>query len=114
MREDRKAIGASAGAVAAAVGSALCCAGPIVAVALGVSGAGLAVFEPLRPFFLLAAAASLLYGFYLLGREEKAACEPGSVCTRPAARRHMRIVLWIATIAVIVLSTFPRWQTLFL
>ncbi|MEQ9569284.1 MAG: mercuric transporter MerT family protein, partial [Longimicrobiales bacterium] len=73
MREDRKAIGASAGAVAAAVGSALCCAGPIVAVALGVSGAGLAVFEPFRPLFLLAAA-SLLYGSYLLHREEKAAC----------------------------------------
>ncbi len=38
------------GGVGAAVGSALCCAGPLVAVTLGVSGAGLSsTFEPLRP-----------------------------------------------------------------
>lgn len=40
----------AAGGIAAAIGSALCCAGPLVALLLGVSGAGLArTFEPLRP-----------------------------------------------------------------
>ncbi|HLG06042.1 MAG TPA: mercuric transporter MerT family protein [Gemmatimonadales bacterium] len=47
-----KAVMAAIGAVAAAVGSALCCAGPLAAIALGMSGAGLAAtFEPLRPYF---------------------------------------------------------------
>lgn len=114
MNEDRKAIGAGAGAVAAAFGSALCCAGPIVAVSLGVSGAGLAAFEPLRPFFLAATAASLLFGFHVLHRQETAACEPGAVCASPAARKRMKIVLWGATVLAIVLATFPRWQHLLL
>ncbi len=114
MNEDRKAIGAGAGAVVAAVGSALCCAGPIVAVTLGLSGAGLVAFEPYRPFFLIVTAASLLFGFYVLDRQEKAACEPGTACASPAARRRMKIVLWIATVLAIVLATFPWWQGLLL
>jgi len=114
VNEDRKALGASAGAVAAAVGSSLCCAGPIVAVTLGVSGAGLSALEPLRPLFLLTTAGSLLYGFHLLDREEKAACEPGRACANPVARRRMRIALWVATVVAVVLATFPRWQNLLL
>lgn len=114
MNEDRKAVGAGVGAVAAAVGSALCCAGPIVAVTLGVSGAGLAAFEPLRPFFLVATAASLLFGFYVLDRQEKAGCVPGRACASPAARKRMKIVLWSATVLAIVFATFPRWQDLLL
>jgi hypothetical protein len=44
---------AATGGVVAAVVSTLCCAGPLVAVALGLSGAGLAAtFEPLRPYFV--------------------------------------------------------------
>ena len=48
-----KTVLATTGGVAAAIASALCCAGPLVAVALGLSGAGLAAtFEPLRPYFV--------------------------------------------------------------
>jgi hypothetical protein len=48
-----KTVLATTGGVASAVASALCCAGPLVAVALGLSGAGLAAtFEPLRPYFV--------------------------------------------------------------
>src|SRR2546430_5609540 len=50
----KPALAATGGVVAAAV-STLCCAGPLVAVALGLSGAGLAAtFEPLRPYFVAA------------------------------------------------------------
>ena len=59
-----KAIGAAGAAVAAAVGSTLCCAGPLLAVAAGVSGAGLATtFEPLRPYMLGASTLFLGIGF---------------------------------------------------
>ena len=45
----KTALAATGGVVAAAV-STLCCAGPLVAVALGLSGAGLAAtFDPLDP-----------------------------------------------------------------
>ena len=65
------------GGVGVAFLSALCCAGPIIAVSLGLSGAGLdATFEPLRPYFLGGSATFLAFGFFVVHREEKAACEP--------------------------------------
>ena len=100
------------GSVLAAAGSALCCAGPVVAVSLGVSGAGLSAFEPFRPYFLGATAVFLVAGFWMLDREEKAACVPGKPCADPAVRRRMKVVLWIATGVAVVVATFPSWQTL--
>ena len=100
------------GGVLAAAGSALCCAGPVVAVSLGVSGAGLSAFEPFRPYFLSGTAVFLLAGFWMLDREERAACEPGKACADPAVRRRMKVTLWAATILAVVLATFPTWQTL--
>lgn len=102
---------AALGAVGTAVGSALCCAGPLVAVTLGLSGAGLAsTFEPLRPYFLGGTAVLLGSGFYLLRREDRRACEPGKVCADPRVRRRMRLTLWVATVLAIVLGSFPWWS----
>lgn len=99
------------GGVAAAVGSALCCAGPLVAVAVGLSGAGLAAtFEPLRPYFLGGTTLLLGSGFYLLHREEAKACEPGKACADPRVRRGMRATLWTATLVALVLGSFPWWS----
>ena len=106
-----KTVLAATGGIAAAVGSALCCAGPLVAVFLGLSGAGLAAtFEPLRPYFLAATGASLGLGFFMVQREERKACEPGTPCASPAARRRMKTRLWIATAIAIPLVTFPWWS----
>ena len=102
------------GGVLASAGSALCCAGPVLAVTAGVSGAGLSVFEPFRPYFLVATAFFLVLGFVLLAREEKKACEPGEPCADPAVRRRMKVMLWIATVVAVVFATLPRWQTLVL
>ncbi len=102
---------AAASAVVAAVGSALCCAGPLVAVALGLSGAGLAAtFQPLRPVFVVGSVLTLGLGFVVLQREERKACEPGSLCASPVARRRMKWALWIATLVAIPLVTFPWWS----
>jgi mercuric ion transport protein len=103
-----------ASGVVAAAGSALCCAGPVVAVSLGVSGAGLSAFQPFSPYFLAATAAFLLLGFWLLHREEKAACEPGKPCADPSVRRRMRITLWISTVVAVVFATSPSWLALIL
>lgn len=112
MNDSMKAVLPGVGGVAAAVGSAICCAGPIVAVMLGVSGAGLSRFQPLSPYFLGATAFFLVLGFWLLDREERAACEPGKPCADPAARRRMKVVLWIATAVAVVVATSPRWLPL--
>lgn len=107
----RKALLAAGAGVAAAVGSALCCAGPLVAVFLGLSGAGLAAtFEPLRPYFVGGTALSLGLGFVVLRREERKACEPGRLCASPHARRRMRWALWIATVIAMPFLTFSLWS----
>ncbi len=110
-----KTVLAATGGVAAAAGSALCCAGPLVAVVLGLSGAGLAArFEPLRPYFVAGTALCLGFGFVFLAREERKACEPGTLCASPVARRRMKAALWIATIVALPLVTFPWWSKLVL
>jgi mercuric ion transport protein len=106
-----KTVLAATGGIVASVGSALCCAGPLVAVALGLSGAGLAAtFEPLRPYFVAGTVVALGFGFAVAHREDRQACEPGSLCASPIARRRMKRALWIATIIAIPLITFPWWS----
>lgn len=114
MKESIKTTLPSLGGITTATGSALCCGGPVVAATLGVSGAGLSAFEPYRPYFLAATAALLVFGFWQLDREEKAACEPGKPCSDPATRKRMKITLWVATVIAVIFSTFPSWQTLVL
>jgi mercuric ion transport protein len=106
-----KALLAAGGGVAAAVGSALCCAGPLVAVFLGLSGAGLsATFEPFRPYFVAATGLFLGLGFVAVRRENRQACQPGQLCVSPAARRRMKRLLGIATGIAVPLVTFPWWS----
>ncbi len=110
-----KTVLAATGGVTAAVVSTLCCAGPLVAIALGLSGAGLAAtFEPLRPYFVAGTVLALGFGFVELRHEERRACEPGTLCASPIARRRMRWVLWVATIVSIPLLTFPWWSKVLL
>jgi len=102
---------AATGGLAAAIGSALCCVGPLVAVFIGVSGAGLAAtFEPLRSWFVGATILALGTGFTLLKREERQSCVPGSLCASPRAMRWMRGALWAASILAVPLLTFPWWS----
>lgn len=106
-----KTLFAAIGGLAASVGSALCCAGPPVAVFLGLSGAGLAAtFEPLRPYLVAATTLFLGFGFVALRREERRACQPGQPCASPAVRRRMKRLLWIATAMAAPLVTFPWWS----
>lgn len=59
-----KSVATGVGGVVAAAGSALCCAGPVLAVTVGVSGAGLSRFEPLRPYFLGATGIAVLFATF--------------------------------------------------
>src|SRR5205807_2973764 len=94
-----KTVLAATGGVVAAVVSTLCCAGPLVAVAIGLSGAGLAAtFEPLRPYFLAGTVLALCFGFVVMHREERRACEAGTLCASPVVRRRTKWVLCIASI----------------
>jgi mercuric ion transport protein len=102
---------AAIGGISTAFASALCCAGPLIAVSLGISGAGLAsTFEPLRPYFLAGTGVLLGAGFLLLRREERSACDPDKPCADTGVRRRMKVMLWIATAIAAVFATYPAWS----
>ena len=104
---------ASAGAVLAAFGAALCCVGPLIFVTFGV-GAGLAsTFEPLRPLFTALTVLGLGIGFYVVyRREDKEACGPDGSCAYPRSRRRDKVLLWSATVIAVVLWSFNYWSIL--
>jgi len=93
------------GAAVAAALASVCCLGPLVLAAVGLSAAGFAAFfEPLRPLFLLATAVLLGTAFYT-AYFRKAACE-----VRDRARvRRTRAVLWLAALGVALLAFFPAY-----
>lgn len=106
-----KSLSAGVAAVGAAFASALCCAGPLIAVLLGVSGAGIAAtFTPLRPWFLVGTALFLVIGHVALRRQEARECEPDAACADPRVRRRRKAVLWIATGLAVVFATYPTWS----
>src|SRR5207247_3235703 len=92
-----KTVLAATGGVVAAVVSTLCCAGPLVGVALGLSGAGLAAtFEPLRPCFVAGTVLALGFCFVVLRGEEKGECVPDGYCVWPLVRRREAVALSLA------------------
>ena len=113
IRQPRRGLLASVGAVLAAFGASLCCVGPLIFVTFGV-GAGLAsAFEPLRPVFTVLTVLGLGIGFYVVyGRENQEVCGPDGSCVRPRHTRRDKIVLWSATLLALALWSFNYWSIL--
>src|SRR5271169_5743055 len=101
--------------IVAALGASICCVGPLVLLALGVSGAwigSLTALEPYRPFFIGLALLFLTFAFhrpYLARR----VCAPGSACANPRILKRQRLAFWIVTILVLGLSSVPWFAPLF-
>lgn len=100
---------------AAAIGASACCAGPLILVLLGVSGAWgsrLLALEPLQPFFVVAAVVAFGFAFHRLYLKREA-CAPGEVCAIPPVRRRQRVIFWTLGIIATALMTFPLYAQLF-
>jgi mercuric ion transport protein len=96
------------GAVAAILAST-CCLGPLLLVALGLSGAwigNLTLLEPYRPFFIASALLALFFAARKIFRPSSA-CQPGEVCAVPRTRRIYKIVFGIVSGLVLVALIFP-------
>ena len=97
-----------AGGVAAILAST-CCLGPLVLVALGISGAwigNLTKLEPYRPIFIGAALVALFFAWRHIFRPSHA-CEPGEVCALPQVRTTYKLIFWIVTALVLIALAFP-------
>lgn len=104
-------VASAAGGLTAAIVSSLCCLGPLVAVFLGISGAGLArTFEPVRPLFVVGTIAALAYAHWTLRREKRRVCEPGTLCASPRAQAWTKWMVWGGTVLSVPLLLFPWWS----
>jgi len=103
-----------AGALAA-VGASVCCVGPLVLLALGISGAWistLTTLEPLRPVFIGVTLLFLGLSFrrlYLIPR----ACVTGTPCANPRTVKRQRLVFWLVTVLLLTLLAVPWAAPLF-
>lgn len=101
--------------VAAAVGASVCCVGPLLLLALGVSGAwigSLTEFEPYRPYLIGLTLVFLGMSFrklYLVPQ----ACAPGTLCADPQSLRRQRLVFWVVCLLLLALIAVP-WVAPFL
>lgn len=103
-----------AGGVAALLASA-CCLGPLVLLALGVSGAwiaNLSALEPYRPLFIAASVVALLFAWRRVWRPA-AVCTPGEVCALPRIRRGYKLLFAVAAALLLIALTFPYLAPLF-
>jgi hypothetical protein len=107
-----KPILSGVGAVVAAAGSMLCCTGPLVAAAAGLSGAGLAAFLPYRPVFVLASIGLLWYAFREIDRGGEAKAAPDVDGCDVRARRRTRVVVLGFAVASAILLSAPLWDDL--
>lgn len=92
-----------------------CCLGPLVLVALGVSGAwigNLTTLEPYRPLFLGAALVAMFFAWRRIFSPAQD-CKPGEVCAVPHVRRGYQVIFWIVAALVLVALAFPYVLPLF-
>lgn len=95
--------------VLAAIGASVCCVGPLVLLALGISGAwigDLTAMEPFRPFFIILTLVFLGLSFrklYVVPR----VCAPDLACADPRVLKRQHIVFWIVTTTLLVLLAVP-------
>ena len=99
------------GAISAAIGASLCCAGPLILILLGVSGswiANLTMFEPFKPYFILATVLLFVWigwGLY----KPQSSCKEGEACAIPQVQKNRRRLFWLALIIATILVTSTWW-----
>ncbi len=106
---DRTGSGALLVGAVAAILASTCCLGPLVLVALGLSGAwigNLTLLEPYRPFFIAGAVLALFFAGGRIFRPPHD-CQPGELCAVPRTRRIYKIVFGIVSVFVLVVLIFP-------
>lgn len=106
---DRPGFGALFVGGLAAILASTCCLGPLVLVALGVSGAwigNLTKLEPYRWYFISGAVVALFFAGRRIFRPSRA-CEPGEVCAVPQVRRIYKILFGIVSALVLIALVYP-------
>ena len=99
----------------AAVLASICCLGPLVLVAIGISGAwigNLTVLEPYRPIFIGVALVALFFAYRRIFRPVQA-CKPEEVCAVPQVKTAQKIIFVIVAALIGIALAFPYILPLF-
>lgn len=99
------------GAVVSALIASICCVGPLVLLALGITGAwigNLTALEPYRLIFVIVTLGFLGFAFYGVYRRPKIeTCLAEGACVRLGGKGRLKIILWIVTGLILLLLAFP-------
>lgn len=93
----------------AAILASTCCLGPLLLLALGISGAwigNLTRLEPYRPYFIGAAVVALFFAYRRIWRPA-AACRPEQACALRPVNRVYKSLFWIVVALVVIALGFP-------
>ena len=99
----------------AAILASTCCLGPLVLLALGVSGAWIGTLtrlEPYRPLFLGMALVAVAFAQRRIFRPPTA-CAPGEVCAIPRVQTAYRVLFWAVVVLLAIAFAFPFIAPLF-
>lgn len=101
--------------VLAGIGASVCCVGPLVLLALGISGAwigNLTALEPYRPIFI---GLTLLFLGLALRRLYfvPQVCAPGTPCANPQTNKRQRMTFWMVAVLLLGLLAVPSLAPLF-
>ncbi len=93
----------------AAILASTCCLGPLVLVALGLSGAwigNLTLLEPYRPLFIAGSLVALFFAGRRIFRPARP-CDPGEMCAVPRTLRIYKFLFGIVLALVLVALVYP-------
>ncbi len=108
---------AAAGGVLGALAASSCCIVPLLLFSVGAGGVwigNLTSLAPYQPIFLAVTAGFLGYGYFLVYRRPKAACDADAACSSPAPNRVVKGALWAASVLAIAALAFPWYAPLLL
>ncbi len=99
------------GGFMAALGASLCCAGPLILLSMGVSGAwigNLTLVEPYRPVFIVLVGVMFGWSGYQSFKPIEH-CDPGTACSIPTVRKRRQMVYVVTLVLALSLVASPYW-----
>lgn len=115
MAAEKSKSGALAIGGLAAILASTCCLGPLLLIALGLSGAwigNLTALEPYRPLFIAVGLIALLFSWKRIYRPAEE-CVTGEICALPQTKRLYKTLFWIVAVLVLIALSFPYLAPLF-